>query len=253
MPSPFIGMNPYMEERAAWAGVHLLILGNVAQQISAQVRPRYRVHVERYMMIGEDINRFRPDLQVKKQADNSPIRPATLTATAAALSTQVLPYQEDKEAPAHLEIVTKEGEIITVIEVLSPINKEGEYKAYLNKRHQLLKAGVNVVELDLLREGQRVPLATEVDSPYVCLISRGAEYPHTHVWKVSWSEALPVLPIPLQADDPDVYLDLAAAIQQAYEVEFEGFIDYSLDPPGALADNWRTEIIDILKTNGLRA
>lgn len=44
--SPFLGMNPYMEQHVAWAGVHLHLLANFGQPLAPQVRPRYRIHTE---------------------------------------------------------------------------------------------------------------------------------------------------------------------------------------------------------------
>jgi hypothetical protein len=231
-----------------WSGVHNAIIVNLAQQLAVQVRPRYRVHTERYLMIGEEFRRFRPDLSVTKLPDLGQIHPSPLAVTQTTLTTETLPYPES-DIPPYLEILTPEGEIITVIEVLSPVNKEGEYNSYLAKRYRLLKAGIHLMEIDLLREGQRVPLAVEVDSPYMCLVTRAHEYPKTHVWKVTWSEPLPVLPVPLQPDDPDVLIELAPAVAQAFEIHFEGFVDYTADPPGELSAAWREEIGAILKGN----
>ena len=207
MPSPFPGMNPYMEVRAAWAGIHLHLLANFGQQLAPQVRPRYRIHTE-------------------------------------------LPYNEI-DLPPHLEIVTEEGEIVTVIKVLSPINKEGEYNSYLSKRYQLLKTGINLVEIDLLREGQRIPLGAEIDVPYMALVSRAWEYPKTHIWQITWGDPLPVLPVPLRPDESEVRLQLDTALAQAYAVEFEGFVDYQAAPPGTFRETWQQEITAILQAQGL--
>jgi hypothetical protein len=201
--SPFPGMNPYMEDPAAWAGVHLHILAALGQQLAPQVRPRYRVHTERYMQIGE--------------------------------------------MPPHLEILDERGGIVTVIELLSPINKQGEYQDYLRKRYHLLKSGVHLVELDLLRDGQRIPTASDIDTPYVCLVSRAHEYPQTLLWTFSFADPCPILPVPLHPDDPDVKIQPGLAVAQAYAVEFEGFVDYKTDPPGSLTDSWRQDINQLLR------
>jgi hypothetical protein len=252
MPSPFLGMDPYMEVRAAWAGVHLHLLANLGQQLAPQVRPRYRVHTERYLSVGEEPVKFRPDLRLQKIAEaTGDLRPAAAGITEATLVTENVPYPES-DIPPHLEIVAESGEVVTVIEVLSPVNKEGEFNSYLNKRYRLLKAGINLVEIDLLREGQRAPLGVEIAAPYLALVSRAHEYPKTHVWGMGWQDPLPVLPAPLRPDEPDARLQLGMALAQAYAVEFEGFVDYSLDPPGIFTEDWRREVEALLQAKGLR-
>src|SRR5205823_14314623 len=50
--------------------------------------------------------------------------------------------------------------VVTVIEVLSPSNKRGgpDRTAYLAKRNEYLGGKLNLVEIDLLRGGQRMRL-----------------------------------------------------------------------------------------------
>jgi hypothetical protein len=202
--------------------------------------------------LGDGSVKFRPDLRLQRIADVSGgIQPAAAPITEATLVTENMPYEES-DIPPHLEIVTEAGEVITVIEVLSPTNKEGEFNGYLSKRYRFLTAGINLVEIDLLREGQRVSLGTEVAAPYMCLVSRAYEYPKIRVWGVSWANPFPVLPVPLRPDEPDVQIQLATALEQAYAVEFEGFVNYAADPPGFLTDGWRQEIDDLLRARGLR-
>jgi hypothetical protein len=157
-------------------------------------------------MVSDAPIKFRPDLHLTSVLDAvGVVQPASIPSTEATLITENLPYEES-DIPPHLEIVTADGEIVTVIEVLSPANKAGEYNTYLNKRYRMLKAGINLVEVDLLRDGQRVPLGTEIETPYVCLVNRAEEWPKTHVWGITWGETCPVLPVPLCPDEPDVRL-----------------------------------------------
>ncbi|MGB3508495.1 MAG: DUF4058 family protein [Microcoleaceae cyanobacterium] len=46
MPSPFPGMDPYLEHPDLWPGVHLFLISNLAQLLSPQLRPKYFVSVE---------------------------------------------------------------------------------------------------------------------------------------------------------------------------------------------------------------
>ncbi len=120
--------------------------------------------------------------------------------------------------------VTETDELVTAIEILSPYNKGGEGLAeYRRKRSTLLTAPIHLVEIDLLRGGQRP--GPEVDDPpldeadYILLVNRSREADPrriSEIWPVSLSEALPALPVPLSAPDPDVGLDLNAAIHAVY-------------------------------------
>jgi hypothetical protein len=249
--SPFPGMNPYMEDPAAWAGVHLHILAALGQQLAPQLRPRYRVHTERYMQIGE-MPRFRPDLRLQREkSPRGELHPSDVAVTEATRIAEDVPVRH-QDAPPHLEILDERGGIVTVIELLSPINKQGEYQDFLRKRYQLLKSGVHLVELDLLRDGQRIPASSDIDTPYVCLVSRAHDYPQTPLWTFTFADACPILPVPLHPDDPDVKLQPGLAVAQAYAVEFEGFVDYKADPPGYLTDGWRQEIEQVLRAKNLR-
>src|SRR5439155_20452495 len=67
----------------------------------------------------------------------------------------------------------RSNELVTVIEVLSPTNKlpgsDGS-REYAHKRERLLESHVNLVEIDLLRGGQRIDRSEEHTSE---LQSRG--------------------------------------------------------------------------------
>jgi hypothetical protein len=110
--------------------------------------------------------------------------------------------------------------LVTAIEILSPINKRPgrERQKYLRKRRELLRSEVHVMELDLLRGGERSPLATAVPSaPYYVTLARAEHRPSVDVWPIQLTARLPVLPVPLSVPDPDVPLDLGAIVQAVYE------------------------------------
>ena len=45
MPSPFPGMNPFLENLDVWSTFHIRMLAAMADRLSAQVRPDYLVHM----------------------------------------------------------------------------------------------------------------------------------------------------------------------------------------------------------------
>lgn len=143
----------------------------------------------------------------------------------------------------HVEIF-KVGneELITALEILSPVNKERSHKAhadYLTKREELLASRIHFIEIDFLRAGTRPPLAKPVPSaPYYVMLSRANRRPIVQVWPIQISDKLPVLPVPLARHDPDVALDLSECAASVYE---RGGYDTQIDyrepvPPPRLSE-----------------
>lgn len=134
---------------------------------------------------------------------------------------------------------TEFGDLVTSIELLSPFNKQPRLglSRYQHKRRKLLQAPVHLIEIDLLRGGtrpgpevQEPPLAAE----YVLLVNRAAagEVRTSEIWPVARNQTLPIIPVPLLAPDPDVPLDLRAALDHIYERARYGWrIDYHQPVP----------------------
>ncbi len=123
------------------------------------------------------------------------------------------------------------------IEVLSPSNKrlgtEG-WELYQRKRQSVLPGNVNLVEIDLLRGGQRMPmLDLWPDSPYTLLVARARAHLY-RVWRAHYRRPLPVIPVPLAKPDPDIRLDVQPMINEIYRrFRYGRSIDYRkpLNPP----------------------
>jgi hypothetical protein len=127
-------------------------------------------------------------------------------------------------------------ELVTVIEILSPVNKRPGHEAhrdYQRKRRDILRSPVHLLELDLLRGGERPPLEEPVPTvPYYVTLSREGYRPVVTVWPIQLADSLPVLPIPLLEPDPDASLDLAAAVASVYDRgAYASQIDYRQPPP----------------------
>ena len=124
--------------------------------------------------------------------------------------------------------------LVTVIEILSPVNKMGEGALeYADKRLALMGTSVHLLEIDLLRLGQR--LLFESDPPpadYYVYLSRFTKRPITEIWPIGLRERLPVVPVPLLPPDADVALDLQRAVDACYDlVHYERLLDYTAAPP----------------------
>jgi hypothetical protein len=128
------------------------------------------------------------------------------------------------------------GTLVTVIEILSPVNKRPgheAFEAYRRKRRDFLRTEVHLMEIDLLRSGQRPPLATPLpEAPYFVFLSRGDKRPNVEIWPIRLQDSLPLLPVPLLDLDPDVPIDLGEAIRKVYEdAAYDLRIDYHREPP----------------------
>jgi hypothetical protein len=158
-----------------------------------------------------------------------------------------------------IEIHTTEPQrrLVTCFEVLSPSNKRhgsASRDQYLRKRQVLLLGEANLVEIDLLRGGERMPMLDPLPStPYYLLVGRSYREAVCHVWPASHLDALPPIPIPLDRPDPEVLLVLQPMVEAVYERSRYGLdIDYTkaLDPPLAEADrHWLQEQLKARQTS----
>jgi hypothetical protein len=150
--------------------------------------------------------------------------------------------------------------LVTAIEVLGPSNKAGPKgrRAYLTKQQELIAADVNLVEIDLLREGVYVLTAPPANvpeaylRPYRICVFRAARPNRAEVYRTSLREPLPGIRVPLREADQDVTLDLQALIDLSWENGGYEDIDYRQDPIPPLVGDDVTWADALLREKGLR-
>jgi hypothetical protein len=128
---------------------------------------------------------------------------------------------------------TAEHRLVTSIEVLSQANKCGDGREpYRAKRQRILLSTAHLIEIDLLRTGERVPVQRPLpDYPYFVLLSRADQRPVSDVWPIRLSDPLPTVPVPLLQGDGDVPLDLQEAFASVYDTfHYELTVDYTRPP-----------------------
>lgn len=161
------------------------------------------------------------------------MRPESVVAT---LEPTVLPQPRFiKVRELYLHVLDAESrEIVTVIELLSPTNKTpGERNDYLAKRDSLLDAGVNLLELDLLRGGRRIPTSEPLPpGDHYAFLSRAAYPAEVSVFSWSLRDRLPTLPVPLRSAEADVMVDFQAVFDRTFD---EGGFGYRLRYDARLA------------------
>ncbi|MEZ4939637.1 MAG: DUF4058 family protein [Saprospiraceae bacterium] len=256
MKSPFPGMDPYLEGHL-FPDVHNSLAYLIKVQLAPRLAAAYTIQLNTYTVTDtapeEDIGIMYPDVEVFQKADRVQESAASYGVPVTP-ETMVLPAI--KPIDIHIPVVEirdrKNNKLITAIEILSPVNKRKPgLQPYREKWERLHYAGVHLIEIDLLRRGER-PLA----HPYlpkchymVALLRAGVG--KTQIWAMTVKDPLPVLPVPLKKPDEDSVLDLGQAMKDMYEQGlFEKSINYSeLPPPPAFTP----EELDWLKSLGCLA
>ena len=246
MPSPFPGMDPYLEG-PQWTGVPTELSVEIARQLSPRLQPRYVARTnERFIVTTPEIENgvavstgVYPDAFV---ADRGPLPGDPVPGggtTTGGLAVAPPPLRMATVMPETVRLVTveirdvAERRLVTSIEVLSPTNKQGDGREeYLTKRQRMLLSTAHLMEIDLLRAGQRVPMREPLPpSPYFVFLSRAERRPLTDVWPIALAAPLPTVPVPMLPDDADVPLDLQQALTSVYDTfRYERTIDYTRPP-----------------------
>jgi len=235
MKTAFPGMDPYLEHPSLWPDVHNSLIAAIRDDLSPKLAPRYYVGLERraYLMKPDDIALIgRPDLAIIPHSAR-PVPQALPLAGAGVLTVDVPMREEVSENYLEVrEVFT--GKLVTVIELLSPANKlhpEGR-EQYERKRGHIFLSYTNLVELDLLREGQPMAvIGPPVVSDYRILVSRGLERPHAQLLPFTIRQPIPSFHVPLLPGDKEPLLALTAILHALYSrARFDLRLDYNLPP-----------------------
>lgn len=247
MPSPFPGMDPYLEAPAQWPGVHQRLITYAADVLQSSLRPRYHVLIGERVYIAEPLQSFYPDVTLV-QYPTQRASEEGMAVAAPDTPTAIGEYQAEAQRQPFIEIVhASSGEVVTVIEVLSPSNKTGVgHEEYLHKQQQLLASSTHLVEIDLLRAGEHTVACPKerLRGPYHFLVCINRARYGWAVYCISLQQRLPRIGIPLRPPDPDMVLDLQAIFDRCYDNGgYEDFIDYRRAPTPPLAGSdaaWAT-------------
>ena len=162
----------------------------------------------------------------------------------------------EPELYRHVEIIdpSSGGRIVTAIEVLSPSNQlpGRARRAYASKQRAFLAGDVNLVEIDLVRQGEWT-FSVDEDlferrkrTPYMVCVFRAPCIERRELYRLPLREKLPRIAIPLRAEDRDVVLDLQQVIDEVYERGRYDRMDYSvpLEPPLSVEEAaWAAEVL----------
>jgi hypothetical protein len=227
MPSPFPGMDPFLEDEKIWPAFHHQLVTCLYQILLPGLVDRYRARLGQRQY-----------------------------ATEQALFTSVVREEHSEE---YIEVRRRnDGRMITLVEVVSPINKTTTTgrKAYLEKRQEFKTAGASLVEIDLVLQGQPTLEYSRDGLPdwdYAVTVTRATQPDRHEIYTATLQKRLPRFRMPLAADDRDTVLDLQAAFARCFDQgNFAGKIDYRRDTPAALAEDDRRWVQEHLKQQKLR-
>jgi hypothetical protein len=250
MPSPFPGMDPYIEASSIWADFHTRLVSETRNVLNARLPDRYIAAIDLHVWLHEPSAEERtlvgrPDAFV---ADTAPPRP---NRTVTAPETYILPASRRQGAKFVTILDNEQREVVSVVQLLSPSNKSAspDRDQYLLKRNEYIAKGVNLLEIDLLRRGQRMPLSEPAPPPsdYVFALFRAADWPRFGVWRLGLRDPLPILPVPLRTGEPDVEVPLADCFTRVYDnARLDRRLNYQSAIVPALSDAdaaWARELI----------
>jgi hypothetical protein len=262
MPSPFPGMDPYLEGPAVWPDFHNRLAYQISDVLNRLLPAPYYAQLEIRAEVGWlDIEMTRvmlPDVTVERHSRSDAIGGVAVLGD---IRTEVTPYLDVviENDPVEVSSVRvkdsrRDHEVITAIEIVSPTNKRAgpDRDKYLEKRKELVESSTSLIEIDLLRGGQRLAgepqygrLLGELSPQPDFLVAvnrawqRGLQLRY-QLFPTSVREALPVLPIPLRQGEGEISLDLQYSFRHAYDSGpyARGAVDYSqpCDPPLAATD-----------------
>jgi Protein of unknown function (DUF4058) len=249
MKSPFPGMDPFIEGCGLWEDFHTHLVEKIGEALADLVPENYLVRTGQraYVVLLDDERQkshsFKPDVSVITDRSSAAGADAA-TAVAepelgSSLSMRALVEEEFRERFVEIHEADGERRLVTAIEVLSPSNKKPNspgWDQYLRKRQGFFASrSAHFIEIDLLRGGERMPMADAwPDSPYRLLLARMERMPMCQVWQGHFQRALPPIPVPLFSPDPDLKLELQPMIDAIYSHwRYYRSIDYrsALTPP----------------------
>lgn len=248
MPSPFPGMDPYLEDSTVWPDFHKSLSTNISRQLNRSLPAGYYAQLVVRSEIGiED----EPSCQW--------------------IILEIHPDQPDLPESDSLELLAVEirdsrrgHEVVTVIEIVSPSEKRASRarEKFLQKRREVLGSATSLVELDLLRGGRHLwtpdgPLVAEFSlldpvPDYTAILSRSwqrDERRRLQLFPIYLQRLLPVIPIPLRESEAEVPLDLQYVFQQVYDSGpySRGAVNYDEPPNLPLREDlqhWAAERIE---------
>jgi len=226
MPSPFPGMDPFLENH--WGDVHTSLMTYARNQLKKRLIDDLVARIEEFVHLeiegSDERPRFSPDVRIVEQPSGFQPDVSTEESVIAA-QPWVIPLNVEW-TERWIQILDRAGDrVVTTIEFLSPGNKSSPKarEQFQAKQQRLLDAGVNLVEIDLVREGgwaltaPRHLVPDNCSYPYRIIVIRGTHPSRAECYESPLRAGLPAIRVPLRPGDKDVVLDLQPLVDAAWE------------------------------------
>lgn len=256
-------MDPYLEQH--WGDVHSRLIMYAADRLQEGLPRDLRARVEERVFVESQNGSGRsiyPDIRVVEVPRQGQVPPRSPGGVAVA-DPIIVHLPDDRATQRYIEIVEvgSGNRVVTVVEVLSPSNKlPGEGKSlYVQKQRELRLGGVSLVEIDLLRGGERVQVVPPREIPpshrttYQVCVRLGWEPDAPRIYAAPLRARLPAILVPLRETDEPVPLDLQALVDQAYHNGRYDDIDYRAEPDPPLDPEDAQWADELLRGQGLRS
>lgn len=243
--------------QSVWHDVHAKLIIHLSESITESLPEDLVARAEESVTLqgaGDDLTITRPDVSVTnseswKQGVAPAWSPEVDESLAARIATPVT-VQIGEQKNRWIEVTDSGGNLVTVIEILSPANKtKAGRDTFESKMTEFWSRGVNTVEIDLIRGGltaRDVRPGNWPEDPFHIIVTRGESPETQQVYKCPLREALPVFLIPLRSHEPDLPFDLQPLIDRCYERGRYWLLDYETDPVPGLSDSdidWARDVI----------
>jgi len=260
--SPFPGMDPYLESH--WGDVHHSLIQYGRDAIQGILPDDLLARVEERVYLEIDDVRIRsiaPDSRISEWQTNGIGGGTAVAEEVAVAEPRVFVVEPDEVTEGLIEIRERDGgRVVTILEFLSPGNKAGGegMRQYYQKQTQILQSPTSLVEIDLVRAGQRVlaipspMIPKEWRNDYLACIRRSWRGSHRELYSIPLRKRLPILPIPLRSHEPPIHLDLQAILEQCYRPGRYDRLNYREGATPALSEADRAWADDLLKAAGKR-
>jgi hypothetical protein len=261
MPSPFPGMDPWLESPGVFPDIHDAMIFLIREALNATLPPSFRARGANRIWLTEERHRV-PDVSFVRTPNwNRPengvvaIEPYTRVGM---LDVEVT-FSAEPIEEKYVEILSTAGDrLVTAVEVLSRSNKtpgDDARGAYRQKQNELRTHRINLVEIDLLRGGLHttaIPLGqlrqrAGMFDYHACVTVAG----HYLIAPFRLAERLPTIAIPLEGGFGPVSLELQPLLDRAYDTGRYDATTYSDQPDPPLTPEQQTWAEGILREKGL--
>lgn len=263
MPSPFPGMDPYLEVPPFWRGLHNTLIPFIASDLNTDLPPGFAAYTEeRLYVVPLDQEIISDVLVTQRPAERSRRGSAAVADRADPPNFLTVHPHTERELFIEIRAGRDPKRVVAIIEILSPSNKAAGSvgrQEYREKQRDVLAGDIHLLEIDLLRQGAhtvaipRAPLLERGTWDYLVSLSRSERRSTFAYWTISVREHLPRVLVPLTEGYEDVVLDLQSVFDRAYDAgPYRREVDYSADLLPPLQGEDAMWMDALLREKGLR-